>query len=258
MLSVPQAQVFTRPPGMSAQDGASIPVNHLTAWQLMIVMGGFEAKRNCAHPFRRRWRRHTSSEKAPAAPPGSPTAIPPGSSSTPASDNSLNSIFNWSGQPRCLIGGDLGDLVHSSACAASDQAIGKASDRVIRIERSVLPSRAARTSMVWSDFVVSSSSQRRASRSASMRTARALVLIGRIVEGRSPSPWDYLSASIRRRRRPGNEQDAILIVSRLPSASSISIVVREITTRSTAVRRLASWSMARRRAGRSEATAAYI
>ncbi len=42
VVCVPQAQVFTRPPGMSAQEGASIPVNYLTAWQLMLVMGGLK------------------------------------------------------------------------------------------------------------------------------------------------------------------------------------------------------------------------
>ena len=68
--------------------------------------------------------------------------------------------------------------------------------------------------MVWSDFVVSSSSQRCASRSASMRTA-ARFGSHRPHRGRSFAlTLDYLSASIRRRRRPGNDQDAILIVSR--------------------------------------------
>ena len=42
VVCVPQAQVFARPPGMSAQEGASIPVNYLTAWQLMVVMGGLK------------------------------------------------------------------------------------------------------------------------------------------------------------------------------------------------------------------------
>ncbi len=39
---MPKAQVFPRPQGMSAQEGASIPVNYLTAWQLMVVMGGLK------------------------------------------------------------------------------------------------------------------------------------------------------------------------------------------------------------------------
>jgi len=39
---VPHAQVFTRPPNLSAQEGASIPVNYLTTWQLMVVMGGLK------------------------------------------------------------------------------------------------------------------------------------------------------------------------------------------------------------------------
>src|SRR5271157_3454107 len=34
VVCVPQAQVFTRPPGMSAEEGATISVNYLTAWQL--------------------------------------------------------------------------------------------------------------------------------------------------------------------------------------------------------------------------------
>ncbi len=42
VVCVPKAQVFPRPQGMSAQEGASIPVNYLTAWQLMVVMGGLK------------------------------------------------------------------------------------------------------------------------------------------------------------------------------------------------------------------------
>jgi NADPH:quinone reductase-like Zn-dependent oxidoreductase len=42
-VCVPQAQVFPRPPNMSAQEGASIPVNYLTAWQLVVVMGALKA-----------------------------------------------------------------------------------------------------------------------------------------------------------------------------------------------------------------------
>jgi synaptic vesicle membrane protein VAT-1 len=42
-VCVPQGQVFRRPPDMSAQEGASIPVNYLTAWQLIVVMGGLKA-----------------------------------------------------------------------------------------------------------------------------------------------------------------------------------------------------------------------
>jgi len=43
VVCVPQAQVFPRPPNMSAEQGASIPVNYLTAWQLIVVMGGLKA-----------------------------------------------------------------------------------------------------------------------------------------------------------------------------------------------------------------------
>ena len=42
VVCVPHAQAFTRPPNMSAQEGASIPVNYLTAWQLIVVMGGLK------------------------------------------------------------------------------------------------------------------------------------------------------------------------------------------------------------------------
>jgi NADPH:quinone reductase-like Zn-dependent oxidoreductase len=37
---VPERHVFARPAGMSALDGAALPVNYLTAYQLVIAMGG--------------------------------------------------------------------------------------------------------------------------------------------------------------------------------------------------------------------------
>lgn len=40
VLCVPEQLVFHRPPDMSAQEGAALPVNYLTAWQLVVVMGG--------------------------------------------------------------------------------------------------------------------------------------------------------------------------------------------------------------------------
>ncbi len=43
VVSAPQVQVFARPPGMSADEGASIPTNYLTAWQLIVAMGGLKA-----------------------------------------------------------------------------------------------------------------------------------------------------------------------------------------------------------------------
>jgi synaptic vesicle membrane protein VAT-1 len=43
-VCVPLAQVFERPAGMSALEAAAMPVNYLTAWQLVVVMGGL--KRN--------------------------------------------------------------------------------------------------------------------------------------------------------------------------------------------------------------------
>jgi len=43
VVCVPAAQVFPRPPDLSAEEGASIPTNYLTAWQLIVVMGGLKA-----------------------------------------------------------------------------------------------------------------------------------------------------------------------------------------------------------------------
>jgi len=42
-VCVPEAQVSTRPPGMTAEEGAALPVNYLTAWQLLFVMGSLHA-----------------------------------------------------------------------------------------------------------------------------------------------------------------------------------------------------------------------
>jgi len=42
MVCVPTQQVFVRPPDLSALEGAAIPVNYLTAWQLIVVMGGLK------------------------------------------------------------------------------------------------------------------------------------------------------------------------------------------------------------------------
>jgi NADPH:quinone reductase-like Zn-dependent oxidoreductase len=43
VICVPEVQVFARPESMSAQQGAAIPVNYLTAYQLVVVMGGLKA-----------------------------------------------------------------------------------------------------------------------------------------------------------------------------------------------------------------------
>ena len=44
VLCVPERQVHARPEGMSAEEGAAIPVNYLTAWQLVRVMGGLRSE----------------------------------------------------------------------------------------------------------------------------------------------------------------------------------------------------------------------
>ncbi len=43
VVCVPEAQVQARPPGMTAEQGAAIPVNYLTAYQLLVAMGGLRA-----------------------------------------------------------------------------------------------------------------------------------------------------------------------------------------------------------------------
>lgn len=43
VVCVPAKQVYARPAGMSAREGAALPVNYLTAWQLIVVMGSLHA-----------------------------------------------------------------------------------------------------------------------------------------------------------------------------------------------------------------------
>jgi NADPH:quinone reductase-like Zn-dependent oxidoreductase len=42
-LVVPAAQVFVKPAALSFEQAAAVPVNYLTAWQLMVVMGALSA-----------------------------------------------------------------------------------------------------------------------------------------------------------------------------------------------------------------------
>ncbi|MDE2361730.1 MAG: zinc-binding dehydrogenase [Hyphomicrobiales bacterium] len=42
VVCAPSAQAFARPAGMSAIEGAAIPVNYVTAWQLLVVMGALK------------------------------------------------------------------------------------------------------------------------------------------------------------------------------------------------------------------------
>jgi NADPH:quinone reductase-like Zn-dependent oxidoreductase len=42
VLCVPERQVFARPEGMGAEEGAALPVNYLTAYQLLCVMGSLK------------------------------------------------------------------------------------------------------------------------------------------------------------------------------------------------------------------------
>ena len=42
VICVPDKQVFARPVDMSADEGAAFPLNYLTAWQLVVVMGGLK------------------------------------------------------------------------------------------------------------------------------------------------------------------------------------------------------------------------
>lgn len=42
IVCLPVGQVFERPEGMDALTGAALPVNYLTAWQLIVAMGGLK------------------------------------------------------------------------------------------------------------------------------------------------------------------------------------------------------------------------
>jgi NADPH:quinone reductase-like Zn-dependent oxidoreductase len=43
VVCAPEIQVHARPAGMTAAEGAALPVNYLTAWQLMVVMGSLKS-----------------------------------------------------------------------------------------------------------------------------------------------------------------------------------------------------------------------
>jgi NADPH:quinone reductase and related Zn-dependent oxidoreductases len=43
LVCVPDAQVFEKPPELSFEQGAALPVNYLTAWALIVTMGGLRA-----------------------------------------------------------------------------------------------------------------------------------------------------------------------------------------------------------------------
>src|SRR5262245_23287343 len=42
LVVVPDAQVFEKPPQLSFEEGAALPVNYLTAWALIVTMGGLQ------------------------------------------------------------------------------------------------------------------------------------------------------------------------------------------------------------------------
>jgi len=42
LVAVPEAQVFEKPDKLSFEEGAAIPVNYLTAWALLVAMGGLQ------------------------------------------------------------------------------------------------------------------------------------------------------------------------------------------------------------------------
>ncbi len=101
----------------------------------------------------------------------------------------------------------------------------KASDSVMRIERSVLPLRAAINSTLCRGSAIGSSSQRCALRKASISPTRAFARIGRIDSVGMPSPWmTYVAGSptapsiersisdpvLRRRWRPSVESRSCL------------------------------------------------
>ena len=42
LVAVPAAQIFEKPQSLSFEQGAAIPVNYLTAWALLVIMGGLK------------------------------------------------------------------------------------------------------------------------------------------------------------------------------------------------------------------------
>src|SRR5260221_14503958 len=42
LVSVPLKQIFEKPEQLSFEQGAAIPVNYLTAWALLVTMGGLK------------------------------------------------------------------------------------------------------------------------------------------------------------------------------------------------------------------------
>jgi len=42
LVTVPEMQVFEKPPNLSFEEAAAIPVNYLTAWALLVAMGGLQ------------------------------------------------------------------------------------------------------------------------------------------------------------------------------------------------------------------------
>src|SRR5260221_14477991 len=40
LVAVPEAQVFEKPEQLSFEQGAALPTNYLTAWALLVTMGG--------------------------------------------------------------------------------------------------------------------------------------------------------------------------------------------------------------------------
>lgn len=44
LVAVPDAQVFEKPTQLSFEEGAALPVNYLTAWALIVTMGGLKAE----------------------------------------------------------------------------------------------------------------------------------------------------------------------------------------------------------------------
>ena len=48
----PEIAVYRRPDGMSAEDGAALPVNYLTAFQMMVVMGSVRPAEDVGRPVR--------------------------------------------------------------------------------------------------------------------------------------------------------------------------------------------------------------
>jgi NADPH:quinone reductase-like Zn-dependent oxidoreductase len=68
VVVVPEKQVFAKPSSLSHEQAAAIPVNYLTAWQLLVVMGSLKREEAAASDLPRSTSRATSARRSTERP----------------------------------------------------------------------------------------------------------------------------------------------------------------------------------------------